>query len=173
MPAKLHNSPFPQLLSSKAILCTPICLATNKPHRQRRREVCTSLGVLSFSYPQDTHPPTFRDKQRPVGPSSSHLHFLRKDIVFVALLSKLAMPLAAPIHPAPETQASLLLSASPGLGCSLTFPKTPWYFWLLPMLSQNSVGLRRGSRVIIKAKVRQALTAFHNPLPRASIFPLH
>lgn len=167
----MHNLPFPQPLSSEAILCTPICLAANKPTGRGGGKFAPHSVSSASPLLRLPTPPTFRDNQRPVGPSSSsRVHFLGKTLFLWPLgLNWLRFLLSTPTSPKHRLPSSSL--ALPG--CPDVFPETAWHFWLLSTLSQISVGLRRGSRVIIKAKGRQALTAFHSPLPRASIFPLH
>lgn len=170
MPAKLHNLPFPQLLSSKAILCTPICLAANKPTGRGGKKFAHHSVSSAFPILKIPIPPTFRQAKAGGSFFGGHVHFLRRHFLWPFYLNWVCLLLPPPT-PLPKHRLSS--SSLPLPRCSVTFPETPWYFWLLPTLSQISVGLRRGSRVIIKAKGRQALTAFHNPLPRASIFLLH
>lgn len=104
------------------------------------------------------------------GPSSaSRVYFLGKTLfLWPFCLNASYCP-----HQPPCTQAFPPARSLPTPCCVDVFPEILWHFWLLSTLSQISIGLRRGSRIVIRAKGRQALTAFQSPLPRASIFPLH
>lgn len=159
---------FPSCYPANLFFAHRFCMAANKPTGRGGGEFAhhsVSSGSPILKLPS---PPTFTDKGlRALLQLAVCVYFLGKTLfLWPFCLNWLRLLL-----PAPTSLSFLPACSLPTPRCADVFPEIAWHFWLLSTLSQISIGLRRGSRVIIRAKGRQALTAFQSPLPRASIFP--